>query len=299
MLFVFPLCFSFLISLACCHRVFQVEGHVSHGVNVFNNLPIVDFSQSSIIFRFFPPIHEVGAFTPGAVNASRIFPQTPLGSLVANIDSFDLQRSIGSPRGVGPWNVPLQKVPTIGLDSANINDRRVSKSFAMTKNPSNIGGPYLSADADEFITLRKWNKASGRISGVCYSDGTAKVKVQLKNGLPNAVYTLWDVGITNPLTLKEQPSAGPFGGLPNVVTTGKAGKGSLVRKLNYCPADKCEGSERCTLYISFFYHFDHMVYAASPALDSGGQPIGQIAGNQIQFFMNAVPLIPVQNKFQH
>lgn len=288
--------YFFLPSVA--RRIFRVEGHVSHGVNSFNNLPIVDFSEASNLFDSYPPLLEIGVFRPGAQNASRIFPDTPLSSVMANIDGADFQNAFGFPRGIGPWNVPLQQVPTIEINSININDRRVPKTFADTRDSFNLGGPYLSAGVDKSITLGDWNRASARIIGLCSHDGTSRVKVQLKNGLPHAVYTMWDIGVSDPLTTKEKLSAGPFGGLPNVMTTKKAGKATLRRKLNYCPFDKCAGSKRCTLYVSLFYHFDHMVYGGSPALDFDGQPIGQVASNQIQIFLNGKPKIQVQNRFK-
>lgn len=156
--------------------------------------------------------------------------------------------------------------------------------------------PYLSAGVDKDVTLGEWNKISGRLSVQCYSN-YAYMKLVVKRALPFGVYTMWDVGVTDALKKTEAVSAAPFGGLPNVVTTDENGLGVASRKLKYCPFDKCRGSKRCTLYVSLFYHFDHMVYAGSPALDPAGPSVGGVASNHIQFFLNAKQIIPPQNKF--
>lgn len=285
-----------MLCVAVSASVFGFDGHVTHGVNTFNNKAIVDFSGSSNIFAALGPAHEIGVLQPGAGNASIITEDVPPETLMANIDAFDLQMGLGLPSGVGPFNIPIAKVPTIFAGSMTINNRVTPNEFSDSSDVTLLGSPYLSKRADNNVTLGKWNRASGRISGSCNKNG-ARVRVQIKNGLPNGVYTMWDVGVRNSVTDQEAISAGPFGGLPNIITTNRAGSGSLRRELNYCPTDKCRGSARCTLYVSLFYHFDHMVYAGSPAIDSAGQAIGMVASNQIQFFINADVIVPQQNRF--
>lgn len=264
---------------------FTIDAHQVHGVNSFNNRPLVDFSESSNIFPA-NPIHEIGVFTPGAFNASRIFKRTAFDRLVANIDSYDTRVVLGNPRGTGPFNVPIAQVPTISTSSRTITDRTRPRSFASSIDPVVLGGAYLSEEVEEFVTLEKWNNAVGRIRARCFA-GRAVVRILLKHGLPNALYTVWDIGVLDPLTENESLSGGPFGGLPNVMVSDEDGSASFRRTVNYCPFDKCKGAKRCTLYISLFYHFDHLVYAAAPSLDFGGLPLGQVGSNQLQFFLNA------------
>lgn len=278
---------SGIISLCVprCGAAFTIDAHQVHGINSFNNMNLVDFSESSNLFSSFPPIHEIGVFTPGASNASKIFKSTSLDTLVATIDAYDFQVALKFPRGIGPFNVPIAQVPTISVLSTSISDRLTPNSFASSTDPAVREGPYLSKEADGIISLGEWNSAVGQIRGRCVS-GTAKVRILLKHALPNALYTAWDIGVANPLTKEEALSTSPFGGLPNVIVTDKNGRGSLFRTVNYCPFDKCKGAKRCTLYISLFYHFDHMVYAAAPALDLAGLAVGHVGSNQLQFFLN-------------
>eukprot|EP00178_Gracilaria_changii_P019040 TRINITY_DN55465_c0_g1_i1.p2 TRINITY_DN55465_c0_g1~~TRINITY_DN55465_c0_g1_i1.p2 ORF type:complete len:356 (+),score=54.41 TRINITY_DN55465_c0_g1_i1:1972-3039(+) len=282
----------------CCAspRFFSVDGHVSHGINTFNDEPIVDLSASSAIFSSFGRIYEIGVLNQDGTNASVITARTPPSALMATIDAFDYQNSLRFPAGVGPFNIPIADAPALTILSQNLNDRVPPNSFADSADPAVIGLPYLSRESDAQITLADWNRMSARIVGKCFNN-SAKVKIVVRNALPNGLYTLWDVGVTNPLTEDEGLSAGPFGGLPNVIVTNQRGYGSIFRNLNYCPSDKCAGSRRCTLYVSLFYHFDHMVYGGSPALDFAGQAIGHAAANQIQLFLNGELLIPPQNAF--
>lgn len=268
---------------------FQREAHQSHGINAFNDKKLFDFSGQSRILSELPPVPEIGVLAPGMKNASRIFEDTPLSTLMANVDAVDFRNLIGNPRGTGPFNVPIAKVPTIIRTSNSLKDRRVPRSFDDSIDPFVREGAYLSAEADGEITLGDWNRATGKITGNCNSRG-AVVRVQLRNALPNGLYTIWDIGVTHPLKKREALSIGPFGGLPNVLVTDRNGHASLTRRIRYCPVSQCRGSKRCSLYLSAFYHFDHVIYGASPTLDLGRFPAGQIASNQLQFLLNGEEL---------
>lgn len=275
---------------------FAVEGHITHGINSFNSKPMVDFSGASKIFTSLGPVHEVGVKDVGGKNGSRITSSTPLSTRMATIDAYNLRTSFGLARGRGKLNVPLAQTPTIFFGSQTINDRVKPASFAMSSDPYAVGRPYLSEAADADIRLSEWNSASAVISGRCEGGG-ASVTVRLRNGLPNALYTMLDIGVNDALTDKEAVYVSAFGGLPNVMATDVYGNGKVWRRLKYCPLDKCEGSKRCTLYVSLFYHFDHMIYGASPAIDSAGPAIGNVGSNQIHMFFNGKTLVPPQNRF--
>lgn len=276
-------------------RTFTVGGHVTHGVNSYNSKLMVDFSGSSTIFTKLGPAHEIGVFTPKGTNASKITASTPKKALMATINPYDFQIGLDFPEGVGPFNIPIARTPTISMQSQDINDRVRPRLFSESGNFKVQGMPYLSAGADKDVSLGEWNKIAGRMTVKCYSQ-YAVVKIVVKRALPFGIYTMWDVGVTDALKKTEMMSASAFGGLPNVITTDEHGFGYASRKLKYCPFDKCPGSKRCTLYVSLFYHFDHMVYAGSPALDPAGPTIGGVGSNHMQFFVNAKQIIPPQNK---
>eukprot|EP00177_Eucheuma_denticulatum_P004935 GFKZ01008963.1.p1 GENE.GFKZ01008963.1~~GFKZ01008963.1.p1 ORF type:complete len:299 (+),score=30.36 GFKZ01008963.1:117-1013(+) len=289
-----------LLPHATYSRPFRLDGHISHGINNFNNLPIVNFSTSSLFFASLPPIPEIGVLTtnpPDATNASLITPATPLSSLMATINPTNFQTSLGFPPGVGPFNIPLARTPTLFFTSTSVNDRVTPLPFVDSINPATLSAPYLSREADSAITLRDWNRASARITATC-RNSAATVRVRLRNALPNAIFSLWNVGVTDPLTENEALSAGPFGGLPNVIVTDGSGRGTVVRRLRYCPFDRCErGVARCTLYVTLSYHFDHVVYGGTPSLDFAGQATGMVVADQVQFYLNGEQLVPPQNPF--
>ena len=280
-------------------RKFFRYGHISHGLNNFNGELIANVSQSSNLFSGVGPLYEIGVVNrePGATNASEITPTTPLDSLVGSLDAQELQQSLGFPRGVGPFNIPLQDTGVLTVLSKNVNDRTKPNSFSSTKGNFRNLLAYLPFGASTSITLRDWNRPSALINSVCYRDGTSIVNIKLREGMPNALYTAWDVGVSDALKASEGLSVGPLGGVVNVIITDSGGNGSLRRKLNYCLFDKCPGSKRCTIYVSLLYHMDHQNYGASFALDAAGPAVGVVAANQIQFYINGQPLIPVQNPF--
>lgn len=175
---------------------FSLDGYITHGDNIFNNRPIVDYTESSSVLNTLGPVPEVGVLTPRANNASTITDAVPPTALLATIDAYAFRTGLGIPQGIGPFNIPLAKTPTTFAFSTNINDRIPPNSFKSSSDPAVLSNPYLSKQALRKITVADWNRASARISGRC-RDGRATVKVELRDGLPNGLYTLWDVGSTN------------------------------------------------------------------------------------------------------
>lgn len=186
-------------------RKLSTDGHVVHGVNDFNGNKIFDWSATSTIFNSWPPFPEVGVLdtADGAVNASRITADTPLDAVMANLDTEALNRVFGFPQSNGPFNVPIHEVATLSLASRGINEREQLMTFE--ESGTLPFGPYLSAAADPRVTLREWNAISGRISGRCARDGTSQILVELKDALPNALYSMWDIGVTNVRTCPHWP----------------------------------------------------------------------------------------------
>lgn len=274
-----------LLPLCEC-KPFFVDGYVTHGINTFNSRPIVDFSSASNIFTTAGPLHEIGVLNPGGENGSRITDATPTSARLVTVDATQFRDAFGTPRGVGPFNVPIANTPTLFFGSNSVNDRKKPRRFESSASPDFVSDPYLSAGANPDIRLRNWNAARGSVSGRCRRDGTAFVVIKIRNGLPQGVYSIWDIGVRNALTDKESLSVSTFGGSPNALVTDRRGNGKARRELLYCPTQKCKGSKRCTLYVSLFYHFDHMLYGSTPTLDNAGPAIGNIASNHVQIFFN-------------
>lgn len=199
---IFLYTFLFILPLLSAFS-FKIDAHVAHGINTFNNKPITNFTSASRLFSSFGPVPEIGVLNPGGTNASAITSETSLESLMATIDAYNFRMTLGFPQSNGPFNVPIAQSPTIFGQSADINDRIVPIPFSDSNDLSLIDSSYLSKGADSDITLGEWNRISGRMTGYCKEDGTSAVAVQIRNGLPNGIYTLWDVSVLNPLTDNE------------------------------------------------------------------------------------------------
>ena len=279
---------------------YSVDGHVSHGVNNFLGKPIADMSQTSNIFTRAGVLYEVGVLNPDphAINASVPIESTPLDTLMASLDAVPTQQAFGFARGVGPYNIPLQDTKVVTLSSKNLTHRSKLSTYASTRGNYASRTAYLPDGADKHITLRDWNRVSSRLVAYCFPDGTSMVDIRLRNALPNAMYSAFDVGVTDAMKTTEAPAPGPLGGVANVIVTDYNGNGRLRRKLNYCLFDKCSEAKRCTVYVNIAYHFDHQNYGAGFFLSPAGPGIGVAGGNQIQFYINGKILIPVQNPFR-
>lgn len=59
------------------------------------------------------PLPEVGVYEKGATDGKRIKRNTPESSIMANIDATEVVAAFGLPPSVGPFNVPIHKVPTV------------------------------------------------------------------------------------------------------------------------------------------------------------------------------------------
>lgn len=289
----------FFIVHSSSARTFTLDATISHGFNNFNGKRLADYTASSNLLGSLPPLNEIGVInnSPGALNATVITPSTPLRSVIGSMNAVVFQNTLGFPPGVGPFNIPLQETSVNTAASTELNDRTKPNSFSSTKNPSNLVA-YLPKGADPEISLADWNRPSARITNICRSDGTSTVVVRVRRAFPNALYTVWDTGLADPLTPREAISLSPLGGVVNLIVTDGQGNGSLKRSLNYCLFDKCPRSKRCTAFVSMFYHFDHQNYGAAPTLDAAGPAVGVAGADHLTFAVNGKQLISPQNPFR-
>ena len=265
-----------------------VKGLPTHGVNVFNGKKVWNFSQASNILSGLPPMEDIGVLNtePDAMNATSITKDTPADAHMATMFPYMFHKLMGAgkPDPVGPFNVPVYSTPTFTPTSSGITDRHEPATFGESAETEKQGN-YEAYRRDGALTLEQYNEAYGRMQINCRGDGTARFHIRMK-GVPLALYTAWDIIIKNALTPSEGLMLSPFGGAPNVIATDSRGRGTMSRKLNYCPLDKCMGSERCTAGIIMLYHLDHMVHGSGADLSVQGFGTGPAAANHLMFVTN-------------
>jgi hypothetical protein len=280
-------------------RAGSVPGYVAHGINTYNGMPIGDYSKVAPkvgMFHANPAIEEIGFYQKDAMDAGTITENTDRRTKVATTRSF---LNAMNPTGhVDPsWiNVPLAQIGTTFFGSSSITDRVVPVDYPKTAIDPVI---FREKGVVSSPTVGDWEKISGKLSYVNNNDGTSTVKVTVNDAFPNAVYTLWDVGVNNPLTEMEMAYAIPFGGLPNIVLTNAKGCGYKEINLPYQLTRECkQGAASCTSYISAFYHWDTQVFGGSPAATWYGAPVGVIAGNQMVWPTTGDVLVNPATKFK-
>jgi len=277
------------------NRATVVDGYVSHGVNVFNGEFMVDYSNAAPGVGFLmpsPPLYEIGVLNPGANESEIINAQTDENRLVATHGRFG--ELFGIPRQDELYNVPLDQVPSNFFGSSSVFDRVLPVPF----NQAGEQQIYRRTDTNHKPTLKEWNKISGQISFRCSGNDSAKVKLSIVDAFPNAIYTMWDVGSSNPLTSEEAPYAVPLGGLPNTLITDGNGCASTTLDLPYCPGRKCEaGAASCSTYLSIAHHWDQQTYGAAPGGSFFGIPIGAYTANHMVWPMSGEVLQPPSTRW--
>lgn len=260
-------------------------GFVAHGINTYNGSPIGDYSQVAPgvgMLNSATPILEIGAkAADGSPDAEHISPYTDRSTPLATTRSFFDFFVPGGEIDTSTVNVTLDQIGTNYFGFSAIDDRVKAESYDMASNAPSI---YRAKGVNVKPTVGDWEAISGKMTTREKRDGTTIVKITIRDGIPNSLYTLWDVGVKNPSTEEAGGYAVPLGGIPNAMITNAKGCGYKEIEMNYSPSRSCDaGEESCSAYVSVFYHWDAQVYGGAPAGTWSDIPTGIYAGNQMVF----------------
>ncbi len=270
--------------LAADFTIDTLPGFVAHGINTFNGRAIADYSEASPSVPWLNPpvpVREIGVLEVGASDAGTITVATDRARPVATTRSFFDFFNPGGEIDEGLVNQPLDVIGSNYFGFRSVDDRIVPAPFPNGDAPPEI---HRAKEVIPAPTVGQWEAISGKMTVKNRSDGTAVVRITIRNGFPNGVYTLWDIGALHPLSFDEAGYAVPLGGVPNVMVTDAKGCGFRKIEVPYSPLRPCEkGAASCTSYVSAFYHWDGQVYGGSPAATFANAATGVYAGNQIVF----------------
>ena len=170
-------------------------------------------------------------------------------------------------------NVPIHEnyvvVAPFGIDFAN-----------RAQVPSVLDGPPNSVTRslpNEPVTLDQWLSAEGILHINCHSDGSALVRIKMKNLIQNGIYTLWGVFPTGPF---------PLGGVPNAFIADKNGKAYIERIIGFCPITDLDP---LLWTINITLHSDGNVYAGIPEVPFAGLPGGIVDHDHLNWPVNVHP----------
>jgi hypothetical protein len=260
------------------------SGFVAHGINTYNGSSIGDYSKVApgvAMFNSPTAVLEIGALAaPGSLDSNQITPATDRSTPVATTRSFFDFFNPGAQLDTSLVNVTLDQIPTSYFGYTGNTDRVVPQAYEAGLGPI----VYQAKKLNTTPTVGEWESIQGRMTVKERADGTAFVKVTIKNAIPFGIYTLWDVGVTKPSTNQAAPYAVPLGGIPNILNVNKNGCAVMRFEMPYSPSRSCEaGAESCSGYISAFYHWDGQVYGGAPAATWDDAPVGLYGSNQIVF----------------
>jgi hypothetical protein len=261
----------------------RIIGHVAHGVNTYNGEVIADFSEVAPLSGLLAdPSIEVGYFIKGANEAGVITPRTRRSRLIATttdfIDFFNPANNVNP-----DWvNQPLGLIGSNAFAFNTTLDRAIPDSFPDEAMERPV--PYRVNEANEFPTVRDWEQASALMTIDSKRDGTSTVRVTIRDGFPEAVYSFWDLGQYDPLTAEETTYVVPLGGIPNAAISDENGCLTKEFDVAYDLARACElGATSCSNIIAGFYHWDGQLYGAAPTGNFADAPTG-IVGSIHMFF---------------
>ena len=262
-------------------RHFYAVGKAATGINDLCGQPIFSLDVPA---GFNPLFHArvVGEYDPNGTLPIGLSPTNCDEDIVlATYTEVSFLNAVGLPDiDERIKNIPLKQVPVVNSPTGS---RGQLPSLANV--PGNAFPPTKS-DPNETITLGDWLEASGQMKLVCREDGTAKIKLKLRNLIPNGVYSVWGLWNTVP------PGAPggrivplPLGGIPNAIVPNKFGRVNFVRELASCPKDVTpDGS--IMMFIDVAYHSDNNLSGVFP----------QIVGTPTMFNINgetfSSPLVP-------
>lgn len=287
-------------SAAQANNKTSISGYVVHGINTYNGMPVVDYSNASPAIPYlnvFPPVDEIGVYQAGLSESGTILPETDRSLPVATTRSFiDFFNPTGDfdPDTI---NLPLGEIGSnfLGVDFTALDKRITPVTFSESGTKPSI---YRKKGFAVNPTVGDWEQASGKLSIKLGKNGNYSVLLTIRDAFPNAIYSVWDLGAINPLTNEETGYAVPLGGLPNLIVTDKNGCGFSSFKLKYDLTRPCEqGANSCSSYVSAFYNWDNGAYGASAAATWAKAPTGIYGGNHIAFPTSGTPLIDPQNEF--
>jgi hypothetical protein len=262
-------------------RYFYAFGHAATGINDFCGQPIFSLDVPA---GFNPLFHAsvVGEHDPIGPLPIPLSPTNCDEDIVlATYTDANFLNAVGLPDiDDRIKNIPLKQVPVINNPTGSRGQLP-----ALGNVPGNAFPPTKS-DPNETITLGDWLEAFGQMKLVCREDGTAKIKLKLRNLIPNGVYSVW--GLWN--TVPPGVSGGrivplPLGGVPNAIVPNRWGRVNFSRELASCPKDVTpDGS--IMMFIDVAFHSDNNLSGIFP----------QIVGTPTAFNLNgetfSSPLVP-------
>lgn len=276
----------------------RIQGHVAHGVNLYNGSAIGDYSSvSPTVGQLFELPREIGALAEeGAGDSDVITPETDRRLPVATTRGFLDFFNPGGRVDESLLNVTLDQIGNNFFGFETTDDRVVLPSFP--EGPAEPA-PSRRKGVNDSPTVGDWEEISGLLTVKSHKDGTSTVRVTIRDAFPDAVYSFWDGGVFNPLSEQEGGYVIPLGGVPNFTVTDENGCAFKEFDLSYDLARACEtGADSCSSFVAGFYHWDGQLYGTSPAGTFANAPTGVYAGVQMLFPTSGELLQEPATKFE-
>ncbi len=184
--------------------------------------------------------------------------ETSLGTHIATTSNLALLAALGAPEPDSRLkNLRTHEIPKIAAPDGTRFTLPPAGSVAPPFPPTNTA-------TNMPLTLGEYRGVKGKMKVKCYADGTAHVRIKLRNYQPHELLTIWAIWLATPPGATEPaPVPLPFGGVPNVTVADHRGVARFTRTLSYCPMDIQPTGEQL-LMLDIATHTDGNVYGAVP-----------------------------------
>jgi len=147
-------------------RKYKIPGYVSHGVNVFNNKAIVDYSNVNYYqhgFNAEPPLTEIGYFQLGKTESGIITESTDKDSLVATSSTIARFFQVYNLIDTTLVNIPVDQIGSNFFGYTSTHDRKRVLQFDKAR----ANDVYMADGVIENPTIAQWNKINGVANIYC------------------------------------------------------------------------------------------------------------------------------------
>lgn len=288
-----------------------VFGFPTHGTNNYYGEFIHDYSEdTNYPLLVDGPWYQVGLLNPDGPREELPVAGDDLDRPLAT--TSDMVENFIAPGLYDPFdpifNKPFNALGTLFFGSQGLYDRVPVVPHEVC-NPTVFDVSYCTREgAIQNPTLGQWNRIQARLVIKHKPDGSDDIQVVVRRALPQTIFSIWLVGVTDNFEPNPMLTATPLGGIPNVIVTDKDGSGEARVSVNVPILKPCERGvgKGCQLYVSLVWHPDGVVFGGTPSVDfisdpavpgTPGLPVGVIGSAQAFIPLQGKPLFDAQQVY--
>ena len=292
-----------------------ILGFPTHGTNSYNGEFIHDYSEVTnqpLVAAPNGPFYQIGLLNPDGPREDLITADSDTSRTIAT--SSEMVENFIAPGLYDPFdpvfNKRFSELGTLFFGSRGVYDRVPIVDYDDC-DPTDFANAFCyKPGANRDPTLAEWNSVRARLTISPVADDRYRVRVAIRGGIKQSLYTMWLVGVTD--NFEEVPilTASPLGGMPNIILTDIDGNGESVVAVPQDILRPCESGpgKGCELYVSLVWHPDGAAFGGTPSIDlvgdpalpnTPGLPVGVVSVAHVFFPLQGEPLFDIREIYRN